>query len=355
METTMTQPPYVPRDDEGSASSNPTWPASQNTPTYDYGSTSAPTYGEGYDESVSSVSVGGYGSSQPSTTDVAKEQAAGVKDTAVEQGQQVAGVAKEQAGAVKDTAVEQGQHVAGVAKDQAGAVKDTALEQGQHVAGVAKEQVTKVAAEASTQLKDLLSEGLTEVRSAAASQQKRLAGGVLSLATELDSMASKSDGGPLTNYAQQASHKGSELAQWLENAEPSEVLDFLRSFARRRPGVFLGASALAGAVLGRLTRGLVANAKDEAQPALGSGYSSTSGYSATSGYPATAGYSSAPTYESSTPSYARESSYDRENISLQEIPTSGTGAAGTTDVPGSYLDDDNALGFGGTGSGGVTR
>lgn len=351
----MTQPPYVPpRDDEGSASSNPTWPASPNTPTYDYGSATESTYGEGYDESVSSVSVGNspggsYGSS--STADVAKdqagqvkdtaaqqgqqvagvakEQAGQVKDTAVQQGQQVAGVAKEQAGVVKDTAVQQGQHVAGVVQEQAGAVKDTALEQGQQVVGVAKEQATKVAAEASTQLKDLLSDGLTEVRSAATSQQKRLAGGVHALADELGTMASKSDNaGPLTNYAQQASHKGGELAHWLESAEPSEVLDFLRSYARRRPGLFLGASALAGALIGRLTRGLVANAKDEASPALPSGSNYGSGYQQ-------------PGYESSTPSYATESSYD---------------TGGTTSVRGSYVDDGSALGYGSsTGSGGITR
>lgn len=345
----MTQPPYVPpRDDEGSAA-NPSWPASPSTPTYDYGSTTPEsTYGEGSDQSVSSVSVGGgYSTGGQSTTDAAKDKAAGVKDTAVDQGQQVAGaakqqgqqvagVAKEQAGAVKDTAVQQGQHVAGVAKEQAGAVKDTAIQQGQQVAEVAKDQATKVATQASTQFKDLLTEGVSEVRQAVTSQQKRLAGGVHSLATELGTMASKSDNaGPLTNYAQQASVKAGELSHWLENAEPAEVLDFLRSYARRRPGVFLGASALAGVLAGRLTRGFVGNAKDSSAPAL----SSTS---------------SAPSYQGS--SYDQAPSYDTSGYQSGTSTGSGyaTGGDYTTDTP-AYSADDPSLGYGGTGSGGVTR
>ncbi|HEX8511346.1 MAG TPA: hypothetical protein VF635_17845 [Propionibacteriaceae bacterium] len=346
----MTQPPYVPpRDDEGTTSSNPTWPAAQNTPVYDYSSASSePTYGDSLDESVSSVSVGsGYDSTQ-SSTDVAKDQAAGVKNTAVEQGQQVAGVAKEQAGAVKDTAVGEAQHVAGVAKEQAGAVKDTAIGEAQHVAGVAKDQVAKVATEASTQFKDLLSEGLAEVRSAAGSQQKRLAGGVHSLAAELGSMASKSDQtGPLTNYAHEASRRGGELAHWLENAEPSEILDMLRSFARRRPWAFLGASALSGAVVGRLTRNLAANAKgDSSSSGLGSSYSSTSSFGTETASP------SYGTQSYDTPAYDSQSYVSRDNISSQDVSASGSGYASTTGAS-DYLGDDATTPYGGTG--GVTR
>jgi hypothetical protein len=287
----MTQPPYVPpRDDD--STTTPVWPSPTTEATYDEAS---------YVEPVSSVAVGGTYSDQTysddaatgdqgqSTKDVAKDQAANVKDTAVQQGQQVAGVAKEQAGAVKDTAVEQGQHVAGVAKEQAAAVKDTAVGEAQHVAGVAKEQVGQVASEATAHVRDLLDEGLSEIRSQAGSQQKRLATGIHSLADELGTMASKSDKtGPLTDYAKQLSHRGGEAAHWLENAEPSEVLDSLRSFARRRPALFLGLSAVAGVVAGRLTRGFVANAKDDKQQAaLQSNYATTPQYATTTDYATT--------------------------------------------------------------------
>jgi hypothetical protein len=333
----MTQPPYVPpRDDDTTPASG--WPPAQDLPA------DSPYSQSSYTEPVSSVAVGdeytsteytgtdyAYTSGQPSSTkDVAKDQAGNVKDTAVEQGQHVAGVAKEQAGAVRDTAVEQGQHVAGVAREQAGAVKDTALEQGQHVVGVAKEQAQNVAAEAGVHVKDLLSEGLSEVRSQAGAQQKRLATAVHSLADELGTMASKSDkSGPLTGYAKEASRRGGELAHYLENAEPSELLDTVRSFARRRPAVFLGLSALSGVVVGRLTRGFVANAKQDSAPALTSG---TSGYTTTGGYADTTDYST--TGYSTSPQYAVEGT------------TAGSGYAGTTDAPDYRRADEGTLPYG---------
>jgi hypothetical protein len=70
--------------------------------------------------------------------------------------------------------------------------------------------------------------------------------------------SSSSESGPLTDLAHQASRKGGEIAHWLENREPADVLDEVRSFARRRPVMFLGLCALAGIVAGRLTRGAVA-------------------------------------------------------------------------------------------------
>jgi hypothetical protein len=338
----MTQPPYVPPRDDDSTNA-PVWPATQE-----------PTYSEAsYVEPVSSVAVtGSYSDDQSSsTTDVAKDQAGNVKDTAVEQGQHVAGVAKEQAGAVKDTALEQGQHVAGVAKEQAGAVKDTALEQGQHVADVAKEQVTQVASEASAHVKDLLSEGLSEVRSQAGSQQKRLATAVHSLADELGTMAAKSDkSGPLTDYAQQLSHRGGEFSHWLENAEPSEVLDSVRSFARRRPAVFLGASALAGVIVGRLTRGFVANAKDEKAPALESSYTSTTtDYAAAPQYSVESG--GTPYTQDVTPSGTDYATGTGTGYATGTGYTSGTGYASGTD----YTTGESTLPYGTTGSEGTAR
>ena len=306
----MTQPPYVPpRDDD--PTNPPVWPATQE-----------PTYSEAsYVEPVSSVAVTGSYSDdqgQSSTKDVAKDQAGNVKDTAVQQGQQVAGVAKEQAGAVKDTAVQQGQHVA----------------------EVAKEQVTQVASEASAHVKDLLAEGVSEVRSQVTSQQKRLATGIHSLADELGTMASKSDkSGPLTDYAKELSRRGGEAAHWLENAEPSELLDTLRSFARRRPAVFLGSAALAGVVTGRLTRSFVANKKDDAQPALGSSYSSSSNYASSSDYAA-------------TPQYTVTSGADTPYS--QDVTPSGTGY-GYTAERGEYGVGESTLPYGSTGNEGVTR
>ena len=197
--------------------------------------------------------------------------------------------AKDEAAGLKDTAVDRGQQVAGVAKEQAGAVKDTAVASGQQVAEVAKEQVGNITAEASGQFQDLLHQGRTELSSQAGAQQQRLGSLVHSFAEELGSMASSTDkSGPLTDLAKQGSRRIGELAHRIENTEPSDLLADVRNFARRRPGVFLGASLLAGVVVGRLTRSLAAEAKDAKEaaqtPALDSGYSATSpsaGYSST--------------------------------------------------------------------------
>ena len=49
-----------------------------------------------------------------------------------------------------------------------------------------------------------------------------------------------------------------EVSHWLDNHEPSDLLDEVKRFARRRPGAFLALAAAAGVVAGRLTRGAVA-------------------------------------------------------------------------------------------------
>ncbi|KZX21445.1 hypothetical protein [Rathayibacter tanaceti] len=53
------------------------------------------------------------------------------------------------------------------------------------------------------------------------------------------------------------------VAQWLEERDPSQLLDDVRSFARRRPGAFILIAAATGLVGGRLLRALTAEAKDE--------------------------------------------------------------------------------------------
>ena len=204
-----------------------------------------------------SMSTGG-----SSAKDAAKDEAAGLKDTASNRGQQVAGVAKEQASAVKDTALDKGQQVAGVAKEQASAVKDTALENAQQVAEVAKGEVSKVASQATGQVKDLVAQGRTEISSQLSTQQERLASVVQSFADELGTMGSKADGGPLADLAKQGSRRVGEVAHYIETAEPSDVVEQLRNFARRRPVAFLVGAALTGGVVGRLTRSVAAEAKD---------------------------------------------------------------------------------------------
>jgi hypothetical protein len=221
--------------------------------------------------------------------------------------QQTASTAKSEASDLKDTAVDKGQHVAGVAKEQAAAVKDTALDKGQQVAGVAKEQAASVAAEATDHARDLLNQGRTEISSQLTTQQQRLGSLVHSLADELGTIGSSSDTpGPLSGLAKQGSRRVGELAHRLENSEPADLLADLRNFARRRPVVFLSSAALAGVVVGRLSRSLASEAHDNKvaaeTPALpASTYAS--GYD--SGSYTTGGYETS-TYATSTPSYSTD-------------------------------------------------
>lgn len=299
----MTQSPYVPpsggqdRDPQsgewsttgssGFASSQPDF-----DPAAPYGQFDEPVSGSATDQDLyaSTTSTGG-----SSTKDAAKGEAADLKNTASDRGQQVAGVAKDQASAVKDNAVNKGQQVAGVAKEQASAVKDTALENAQQVADVARGEVSKVTSEASGQLKDLVAQGRNELGSQLGAQQQRLASVVHSLADELGSMGSKSDGGPLADLAKQGSRRVGEVAHYIETSQPADAVEQLRNFARRRPVAFLVGSALAGAVVGRLTRSVAAETKD-AKESQSAGYRSSTYATA----PSTTGTYSTGGYETGT-------------------------------------------------------
>jgi len=176
------------------------------------------------------------------------------------------------------------------AKNEAANVKDTAVGAGQQVASVAKDEAKNVAAETASQAKDVAKQVAGEASSQLSQGKQQLATLVHSAAKQLGSMASSSDeSGPLTNLAQRASQQVGEVGHWLENREPRELVSDLTDFARRRPAVFLVGAALAGAVAGRLTRGLVADAKDNA--------SSTTGYASSTGY----AQSTAPTYVADEP------------------------------------------------------
>lgn len=146
-----------------------------------------------------------------------------------------------------------------VAKDEAGKVKDTAVDAGKQVAATAKDEAANVVGEAKQQAKSLFGSVTSEVQSQAGSQQQKIASSLHSLSKELGGMASKSEeSGPLTDLAHEGARRGGEIANWLENHEPRDVLREVQSFGRRRPVMFLVLCGAAGVLAGRLTRGAVA-------------------------------------------------------------------------------------------------
>jgi ElaB/YqjD/DUF883 family membrane-anchored ribosome-binding protein len=145
------------------------------------------------------------------------------------------------------------------AKAEAKRVAETTRSAGENVAQTAKEQAADVAAEAKQQAASLLHTFRSEVGQQAGTQQSRIAEALHGLSDELGSMASgSSESGPITQLAQEGSRRGGEIAHWLSQREPADVLDEVRRYASRRPMTFLALCGAAGLVAGRLTRGIVA-------------------------------------------------------------------------------------------------
>jgi hypothetical protein len=165
-----------------------------------------------------------------------------------------------------------------VARGEAAEVGRSAADAGRQVAGTAAEQAAQVAQEAKNQARDLVGEARTQVSDQARAGQQKAADGIRALGRELREMA---DGGQqsgiASEVARQAADQVDRLAGWLGQREPGDLVEEVRSFARRRPGVFLLGAAVAGTVVGRLTRGAVDAARTDSQPTPqrvydGSGY-----------------------------------------------------------------------------------
>lgn len=259
---------YTDQSGYGQGTTSGTDPYSTNVP-YEPIDPGAPGAGGGY---ATTGTSGAYtpieetiGTGSPSTTDVARGEAANVRDTA-----------KGEAGAVKDTA-----------KGEAVAVKDTAVDAGKQVASTAKEEAANVAGEAKQQVQGLLSSATSELKSQASTQQSKLATTLRGYTDQLQGLSQGQglEAGPLNDLVQQVAGRGSDVVSFLENKEPADLLDELRRFARRRPALFLVLSGAAGVLAGRITRGAVAanTSVDSPKPtrSIDTGYQPTTTYATT--------------------------------------------------------------------------
>ncbi|KRF40981.1 hypothetical protein [Terrabacter sp. Soil810] len=140
---------------------------------------------------------------------------------------------------------------------EAKSVASDAADSSRHVAETAASGAKDVMSEATTQLRQLFEQVRGELDDQASSQGQRAVGGLRSLADELRQMASSSSQpGVAGEVVGQAAHRASSAADWIENRQPGDMIEELRSLARRRPGAFLLGAAVLGVVGGRLTRGL---------------------------------------------------------------------------------------------------
>lgn len=212
---------------------------------------------------------------------------------------------------------------AGAAKGAAAEVGHSAKEATGQVAGTAKDEAGKVASEAKSQAKDLYHQTRSELTDQASTQQKRVAEGLRSVSDELKGMHGKSESqGVATELVGQAAERLQGVAGWLDDRDPGSLLDEVKQFAARRPGVFIGVAAAAGLLAGRLTKGLVSEAKDHSDPATGAG----------------AAASAAPTAETPAPTTTRAASttgtVGGSGNGLADDPLLDEFGAGTGTTPG---------------------
>jgi len=233
-----------------------------------------------------------------------------------------------------------------VARAEAAGVGQHAREASGQVAQTAADQARQVAAETGRQARDLLAEAQGHARDQASVQQQQAAKRLHSVADELHAMAANGgQSGLATEVARQASHRVRGAAYWLEQREPADLLDEVRRFARRRPGTFLIGAAVAGLAAGRLTRGLAAKNGNGAQgtgrgpTSGGAGYPAASPYTADTGpyapaapaYPATPTFTPGPGYiEGAEPAGPGVQAYPAEPA----YPADAGRTAGTTEPGG---------------------
>ena len=128
-------------------------------------------------------------------------------------------------------------------------------------------------------------------------------------------MASSSDQhGIASDLVRQAAQRAHSVAGWLDQRDPGSLLNEVKSYARRNPGTFIAAAAIAGALAGRLTRALASGGDS------GGDSSTTRSGSASYGGTSTAG--------AATPGTATPGS------------VTSAGATATTGAGGAMGDDD---------------
>jgi len=178
-------------------------------------------------------------------------------------------------------------------REQAKTVAADAGEAGKHVVDVAKDETRGVAGETKSQARRLVSQVGDELRGQAANQQSRVASGIKDVGSQFEQMADSSDGsGMAAGLVRDAGRRVGQVGEWLDQRDPASLLEEVKRFARRRPGVFLAIAAGAGLVAGRLTRAL-ASSSGESNSSGGSGgatvTSGARGYAGSTGTTGTSG------------------------------------------------------------------
>jgi hypothetical protein len=142
--------------------------------------------------------------------------------------------------------------------DHAKQAGEVAKEGVQDVAGTAKEQGRDVAREARDQARSVASDLRGSLTGQARTQNQRLAGGLRQMADQFHHMG-PGDDSPAGQVVRRLGDGGRRAADYLESRGPEGLLEDVQDFARRKPGAFLLAAAVAGLVVGRVGRTVMSN------------------------------------------------------------------------------------------------
>ncbi|MFE9398317.1 hypothetical protein [Streptomyces flavidovirens] len=157
------------------------------------------------------------------------------------------------------TAKEEASVTAGQARQAAGEVAGSVTQQAKAVTDEARQQ-------AGTAVRDLRGRVNDEVQG----QAERAVGTLRKWADDLDGMAQNAPSdSPVRSLAATAADGGHRAADYLDRNGLDGVMDDVRGFARRRPGVFLGGAALAGLAVGRLAKAGKAQSGGDGGPTAG--------------------------------------------------------------------------------------
>lgn len=232
---------------------------------------------------------------------------------------------------VTDTARRQVPQGSGSNGGQAGSVRDEAMGQARAVASAAREET-----------KGVLSDLGDEISRQASEQKQRLSQGLQDVSMQLDEAAANGSG-QVSRLASEAAQRTRAASEWLERNEPRDLIDAVEDFGRRRPMTFLAISALAGAVVGRLTRGMVDDARESQSWRQGTVVPATSTYVANPALGASDPYGVA-----GTPSTS-----GMAPTSGPQANPSGLGGGTSAPMGGEYLGEGLGSGTGLSGSAGI--
>ena len=175
-------------------------------------------------------------------------------------------VAKDEATQVASTAVDQGKQTASVAADAAGQTAATAADGAKQVASEAAQQITDVTRQATDQARELVGQAQSQLHEQATAQTQRAASGLADVGRQLKALGDgrTDEAGIAGDAARQLADKVEQIAGRIEQRGFDGTVEDLKTFARRRPALFLLSAAATGFVVGRLGKGAQAAQGDGA-------------------------------------------------------------------------------------------